>query len=135
MLALDWSFDRFVEDAKMYKATPIKGVHCRAAASDRERFMTWFKNMARDFMQDWSMEHEHMYDRRAGYAGDAFERRLYRSGFSDYYKDTYGQRPHLAWWFYVQATGLPHSEDVIRTFCANPIEDAVKNAKFNRERF
>ena len=52
--------------------------------------------------------------------------------FSDYYKDTYGQRPHLAIWYYIHMLGLPMSEDTGRTFCASPIEDACANASWVR---
>ena len=134
--AMDWTFDLFMEDAAQYKATPIKGVHCRADADYREQFMTWFKNMVRDFKAEWEAEHgKRRYDDYEGYEGDAFKRRLQRTEFSDFYKDAYGQRPHLNSWFYVQATGLPQDEDTVRTFCAYPVENAVKDAKRNRERF
>ena len=111
--AQDWTYDMFLEDAKTYTALPIKGVHCRANASWRERFMRDLKTLARD--------------------GDAFERALINWDFSDYYKDTYGQRPHLSMWYYVQAFGFQHGEDTSRTFCANPVRDAIRDAQYVRE--
>ena len=133
---MDWTFDLFMEDAKLYSATPMRGVYCRKSASEREVFMVWLKNAARDFAENWKKEHDgKLYDRYDGYIGDGFERELCKMGFSDYYKDTYGQRPHLGRWFYIQALKLPHREDVIRTFCAYPVEDAIEEAKMNRETF
>jgi hypothetical protein len=130
--AQDWTYDMFLEDVKTYTALPIKGVHCRANASWRERFMRGLKTFARDFEEKWLEEHEgHMYDN--GWIGNEFARALVDWGFSDYYKDAYGQRPHLNPWYYVHALGFHHSEDVGRTFCANPVRDAVRNAKYVRE--
>lgn len=125
----DWSYDLFDEDSKIYKATPIKGVHCRKDASDREAFMVWFKNNVRDFIAEWKKECPHQYDNVKGWIGDAFANELCMMNFSDYYKDTYGQRPHLPSWYYVHAVGLPMSEDVSRMFCASPIENAIRDAK------
>ena len=132
--ASDFTYDFFVEDAKLYKAKPIKGVHCRNNASNREKFMTYLKDMARDFKQEWTKD-KHLYDRYYGWIGNAFERELSNSLFSDLYKDTYGQRPHLPYWYYITLLDLPHGEDVIRTFCETPIEDACRNAKEIRNYF
>ena len=132
MYAMDWTFDMFMEDARMYKATPIKGVHCRANASDRERFMTWLKNIVRDYKQAF----KERYNVSGMYSdiGDCFKRELSEMCFSDYYKDVYGQRPHLPAWFYIQAFGLPMLEDTARTFCATPVADAERRAQELRER-
>lgn len=133
----DFTYDMFVEDANKYTATPIKGVHCRANADAREKFMRHLKNLVRDYKDDWMQEHDnHMYDRYDGWIGDGFASRVLMDGFfSDYYKDTYGQRPHLPVWFYITVLGLPADEDVARTFCARPVEDAVERAKAVRENF
>ena len=137
--ATDWTYDYFVEDAKKYKATCMRGVYPREHASDRERFMIWYQNAARDFYVEWMTDHEHHYDRYDGWIGDAFARRMcdYRAGaeFSDLYKDTYGQRPHLPMWYYVHVLGMPMSEDTARTFCANPIQDAIEAARECRNYF
>lgn len=136
MYATDWTFDLFMEDATTYKETPIKGVHCRKDASYREEFMTWFKNAARDFRETWIKEHnDRLYDRYDGYIGDAFAKTLRDMCFSDFYKETYNQRPHLPVWFYIQALNLPTSEDTLRKFCATPVDDAIRLAKRNREQF
>ena len=133
--AQDWTYDFFIEDSKLYKATPIKGVHCRKDASDREQFMVWLKNAARDFTAEWKQDHKGFYDRYDGWIGDAFAQTLCRGIFSDVYKDTYGQRPHLPIWFYVHLLGMPMQEDTARTFCASPVEDAMEEAEFRRTHF
>lgn len=132
--AIDWTYDLFVEDAKLYSAKPIKGVHCRSNASDRERFMTWLKDLVRDFKQGWFEVHGEgkMYAPFAGYIGDAFGVKMMDANFSDYYKDVYGQRPHLHIWFYINQLGLPTGQDTIRMFCNDPVAEAIKNAKANR---
>ncbi len=133
-MAMDWTYDLFVEDAQNYSATPIKGVYCRSNASDREKFMTAFKNFARDFVADWKAQHNGKdYDRYDGYVGDAFANELGDWLFSDFYKDTYNQRPHLDKWYYVRVLGLPQSSDVFRTFCSHPVDDAVRYAKRTRQ--
>lgn len=130
--ATDWTYDLFAEDCKAYTGTPIKGVR-RPNASDREQFIVWLKNAVRDFRAEWAQTCDHDYDNYRGWIGDAFARELDNMCFSDFYKDTYRQRPHLARWFYVHALGLPMNEDIARTFCAHPVEEAVESAKRVRE--
>lgn len=133
--AIDWTFDLFCADCEQYKATPIKGVHVSRNASDREKFIVWLKNMVRDFRADFHAENDGKDISKYGYdyVGDFFERELWESGFSDYYKDVYGQRPHLDTWYYVHVLGLPMTGDIARTFCASPIENAIYSAKLQRE--
>ena len=134
MFGMDWTYDMFFEDSTKYDATPMKGVYPNPKASDREKFMTWFKNLARDFRAEWHKAGLNDYDRFYGYIGDAFINSLHESIFSDYYKDVYGQRPHLDSWFYVRVLDdMPTGSDVIYTFCANPIRDAIQEAKEVRE--
>ena len=128
----DWSFDLFAEDMAKYKGFP-KGVHCSDICSDRQKFIVWFKGLARDFRTEWSKEHKGDYDKYDGYIGDAFARILADACFSDYYKEVYNQRPHLSRWYYIHLLGLPMSEDTGRLFCANPIEDVKDSAKEYRE--
>ena len=71
----DWTYDEFMEDAKLYHETPFKGVHV-PTDNYRRYFMVWFKNHARDFKVKWFETHEHLYDRYDGYIGDAFARTL-----------------------------------------------------------
>ena len=127
--ATDFTYDLFVEDMEKYTATPIKGVHCRADADERERFARHLKNMVRDYRAEWSEISKGLYSNEYGWIGDRFAERLWHSNFSDMYKDVYGQRPHLDTWYYVHALGLPTIQDIPRTFCATPVEDAVARAK------
>lgn len=130
----DWTYDLFLEDAKVYRAMPRKGVYPRRDAEMRELFMVWLKNAVRDFRAEWRDAGRKDYDQRRGWIGDAFILKLERSGFSDFYNEAYGQRPHLKTWYYVNAMELPSSLDTICSFCARPIEDAVENAKRMREK-
>lgn len=131
----DWSYDLFYDDMKKYNATPRKGVHCSSNADSRESFVVWFKNEARDFKADWIENGKKMYDPYEGWIGDAFARILSDMCFSDFYKDTYGQRPHLPVWFYVHLLELPMNEDTARLFCANPIKEAINDAQTMRNLF
>ena len=131
---MDWTFDLFMEDARAYHETPMKGVYCEDTSNYRKYFMVWYKNAARDFKAKWLENHAHLYDKHDGWIGDAFASTL-MDWFSDFYKDAYGQRPHLPNWYYVQAVGFPSREDVGRTFCATPVEDAEEEAKRVREAF
>lgn len=139
--ATDWTFDLFMEDVELYKATPIKGVHCRKNASAREKFIVWFKNYARDFKADFQSKNggkiiaeNCSYTAGLVYVGDFFIKDIYENScFSDFYKDVYGQRPHLPMWYYIHAIGLSTCEDTFRTFCSHPIEDAIWIAKQTRE--
>ena len=76
---MDWTYDTFLEDAQQYKATPRKGVHPRANASDREYFMVELKGMARDFLNRWNEEEHYWTDE----VGDAFAEFLRHGLFSD----------------------------------------------------
>ena len=131
MMFADWTYDMFLEDAKAYKATPIKGVYPRRDATYREYFMVTLKGYVRDFKAKWLESHTGMYDRYDGWIGDAFAQEL-NDWFSDFYKDAYNQRPHLDAWYYVHALGLPMNSDTARMFCADPIGDACRRAKQNR---
>ena len=135
--AVDWTFDRFMEDMRRYEAAgSIK--EAAAAPSDDYRgyFAVWFKTAAKSFREEWLKSHKGLYDAYDGWCGDAFAaKRIRADWFSDFYKDAYGQRPHLAPWFYVQAVGLPMKEDTIRTFCASPVEDAEYYARRVRNGF
>lgn len=127
--ARDWTYDVFHTAMEQYEGTPQKGVHCREDASDIEQFVTWFKNQARDFREQWLGEYNSEYVFGIGWIGDAFEEDFDWDWFSDYYKDVFGQRPHLPRWYYIHPLGMPMLDDVGRTFCADPINDAISNAK------
>lgn len=132
---MDWTFDFFMEDAIAYHETPCKGINPDHRGDYRKYFMVSFKNKARDFKAKWLENHAHLYDNRDGYIGDAFGRTLMTGWFSDFYKDAYGQRPHLPIWYYVQAVGFPQGEDTARTFCADPVGEAETDAKAVRMTF
>lgn len=129
MMSADWTYDLFCEDAAQYEA-PAEKPQCWGC--EREDFMQWLKFSANQFEENWLKSHKGQWD--GCWVGDAFAETLSRDWFSDFYKDAYGQRPHLPVWFYVRATGLPMQEDTIRCFCADPVADAVESAKLNRER-
>ena len=119
--AMDWTYDLFMEDVNAYGENPVD------KDNDRECFIGWFKRFARRFKDEWMAEHNgNIYG-----VGDAFQDELVESGFSDYYKDAYGQRPHLPYWYYVEAIHFPQFNPF---FCSNPIKDALESAKYTRER-
>lgn len=126
--AQDWTFDLFVADAAIYSADS-------APSSDDYRgdFMVYLKRFVRKFEEDWTSAHDGKLYADHEYIGDAFGRELVDSCFSDCYKDAYGQRPHLPLWYYVHVLDLPQTEDAFRTFCADPIEDAMDLARGARE--
>ena len=128
----DFTYDLFVRDMARYKGTPIKGVHLSDRCNEKHHFIAWIKDMARDFKIEWEREHGIKFYDNYEWQGDAFARLLKENNFSDYYKDIYGQRPHLDIWYYVTLLEMPQQSDISYTFCANPIEDAIGYAKKNR---
>lgn len=123
----DFTFDLFTEDMKVF------GEYGRKDAPLREQFVRWLKREAKEFKENWVNKYnKNLFNMHEGYIGDAFKNHLYESEFSDFYKDAYGQRPHLDLWFYVHAVGFPTSEDFARTFCASPVQDAIENAEQTR---
>lgn len=130
----DFTYDMFMEDAKLYKALPYNGVY---ASTDnyRKYFMRNFKKYAETFKAKWFATYGKCFDEYHHYIGDAFAEEELTDWFSDFYKDAYGQRPHLPAWFYLQALdGFPSDEDIYRKFCATPVQDAINNAKVVREK-
>lgn len=124
--AQDWTYDLYVRDLNAY------GPEERDAQEDYNAYFIGFIKRAADrFLGEWKKQHDgKLYDH--GYVGDAFADHI-REWFSDFYKDTYRQRPHLPMWFYVHPLGLPMQEDTARTFCANPVERAAEEAIRARE--
>ena len=123
---MDWTYDLYLEDLKKYGDNEGD-----SADNYNDYFISHIKSAAAKFLDDWKKQHNgKLYDH--GWAGDEFARGM-MGWFSDFYKDTYGQRPHLPTWYYVHPLGLPMSEDTARLFCANPIEDAATAAKEARE--
>lgn len=122
---MDWTYDKYLEAIKIY------GIEDNTNGEDYTAyFVSYMKRAAKKFLEKWKKEHNgKLYDH--GYVGDAFKETL-MDWFSDFYKDTFNQRPHLPWWFYIHPLGLPMSEDTARMFCADPMEDAADEARFRR---
>lgn len=126
--AQDWTYDLFFEDMRAYKAGE------QIADDYRKGFVEWLFKAAKKYEAQWVQEYTYTYVSGKGYVGDGFAATL-GGWFSDYYKDAYGQRPHLPNWFYVRPCELPQEEDTARLFCADPIEDAIEMAQQAREAF
>ena len=125
---MDWTFDLYLEDLKKYGMEDVN-----ARDNYNAYFVSYIKREANKFLEQWKKEHDgKLYDH--GYVGDAFAK-TFRDWFSDFYKDTYNQRPHLPNWFYIHPLGLPMQEDTARLFCANPLEEAAEEAKRTRAHF
>lgn len=128
--AQDWTYDQYISDVEKY------GADGESASNYNAYFIGYMKRSVARFLDKWNRKHNGcLYAKGYGYVGDEFAATLYDGGFSDFYKDAYGQRPHLPLWFYIHPLGLPMREDTSRMFCASPIEDAVENAKETRESF
>lgn len=127
--AQDWTFDRFKFD--------IDTVKNGGTVQDeyRDEFARWLIARADRVKAEWLGRHKGLYDSVDGWVGDRFANSYMGDFFSDYYKDAYGQRPHLPRWYYVHALGLPQTEDTARLFCANPVQEAVENAELTRRNF
>lgn len=122
----DWTYDLYLQDVKVY------GMEDKSNGEDYNAyFVAYLKRAAARFLEEWKKQHDgKLYDH--GYVGDAFANKI-REWFSDFYKDTYRQRPHLPMWFYVHPLGLPMSEDTARLFCANPVDEAATEANHARQ--
>lgn len=127
--AQDWTYDLFVEDLKTY------GEDYNDTDNYNGYFIGYMKRSVKRFLDKWNREHDgKLYASGYGWAGDEFADTI-RDWFSDFYKEAYGQRPHLPMWFYVHALGLPMEGDTARMFCADPIEDAIEFARELRKSF
>ena len=126
--ASDWTYDLFLNDINTY------GADFEDSSDYKGYFIGFMKRSVNRFLDKWNSNHKGLYAPGYGWAGDEFANSM-MDGFSDFYKDAYGQRPHLPMWFYVHALGLPMQEDTARGFCANPVNDAASEAKYRREHF
>ncbi len=139
--ATDWSFDKFLADCKEYDALPIKGVR-RPKASAEEAFIASVKLHIKEFIEAnrerFSTPIGTLDKRPLNEALKRFlDRELY---FSDWYKDTYNQRPHLDVDLYLWALGFEETVDSLpwvglsfRTM-DGIVEDYADHAKRTRER-
>ena len=125
---MDWTFDEYVRDMKRYEIAD------RDLGPYEAYFVSMIKDYAQKFRLKWQWKNDGKLFAHGEYVGDAFQEELIEAGFSDFYKDTYGQRPHLPMWYYVAVLGLPQREDTVRTFCADPLGDACREAERERER-
>ena len=122
--AQDWTYDLYLEDCKKYSADTEDTSQFRAY------FMGYVKRSVQRFLVKWNGAHDgHLYASGYGWAGDEFASEISDWSFSDFYKEAYGQRPHLPMWYYVHPLGLPMLEDTARMFCADPIQDAADAAR------
>lgn len=130
---MDWTFDIFFSDVEAYK----NGRELTDNYTDvefRYSFIKYLDEVINKVVNKWKSENnDHLYVNGKGWVGDEVKRVLADSLFSDFYKDTYGQRPHLPSWFYIHPFGVPCGDDTVRTFCATPIEDAIDSAVEMRE--
>lgn len=126
----DWTYDLFVGFvAKCMQTEPSEN------ESDEMQFTRWFIKKGQQFKEKWYENYGAYYVPGIGYAGDAFANEFDWGYFSDWYKDVYGQRPHLENWYYATWLGMPMQDDISRMFCANPIDDAIEQAKRARNEF
>ena len=122
-MAQDWTYDMYVQ-----------GIRVNDSEDEYNRYFSeTMRHNAEEFLENWKREHDgKLYDH--GWVGDAYASTL-SDWFSDFYKEAYGQRPHLPIWYYVNPLGLPMREDTARTFCAEPIEEAMESAQWVRDHF
>lgn len=121
--ASDWSFDLFVADCNNYKALPIKGVYCRQGASDNEVFISTLKRICNDWIRENterftvrginSSNCEYSYVERQDMADALWSFLCNEVYISDWYKDTYNQRPHLDKDLYLWALGCHDLVDTL----------------------
>ena len=139
--ATDWTFDKFFADCKEYDALPIKGVH-RPKASAEEAFVASVKLYIKEFIEAnrerFSTPIGTLDKRPLKEALSYFlDRELY---FSDWYKDTYNQRPHLDVDLYLWALGFEEAVDTLPWVglsfrkMDDIAEDYADSAKRTRER-
>ena len=112
--ATDWTLDLAWNDADSVSALPLRrGVRSAKNLTEDQKFMQWLKTSAKFFAEDWEAEHDgHQYDRYDGWVGDAWLNYI-SDCLSDWYKDTYNQRPHFRWEFFAMMCGLPTNADTV----------------------
>ena len=124
--AQDWTYDQYLQDVKVY------GADFEDSGDYNGYFIGYMKRSVQRFLDKWNRAHDgKLYASGYGYAGDKFASDM--DWFSDFYKEAYGQRPHLPMWFYIYPLGLPMQEDTARMFCADPIGNAATEARHSRE--
>lgn len=125
--AQDWTYDLYLQDVKQY------GADCEDSSNYKAYFIGYLKRSVQRFLDKWNRAHDgKLYAPGYGWAGDEFASGM--DWFSDFYKDAYGQRPHLPMWYYIHPLGLPMREDSARCFCADPEQEVVEQAWATRQR-
>ena len=125
----DWSYDLFFKACETTKALPIKGVYPSRNASDEKRFVAFLKSDFKDYKENLERE----YDTTYLSLEDVFERFCREYNFSDWYKDTFNQRPHLDASFYLYAMGYENVGGL--RFCMSPFADDVEEALWSAKEY
>lgn len=130
--AVDWTLDIAWADADSVKPLPLRrGVYSPKNYTEGQKFMQWLKTDAKFFAEDWMKLHDNKKYSCGTWVGDAWLNHI-SDCISDYYKDTYNQRPHFMYEFFAMMCGLPTSADTIIRW-DNFDEDCRESAKRHRE--
>lgn len=129
-MAMDFTFDMFVETLGTCKALPLAhGVYRNFGDDCASEFCTWLLTEAKEFKTHWSALYgDKRYADRL-YIGNAFMNYIDWSFFSDYYKDAFNQRPHLDRDLYVSALGFETNHDTIRAWSNMGVDYYSNRAK------
>ena len=122
--AMDWSFDRFADAMDSVNALPMEhGVRPSANLSDEQRFCVYVKTAMK--FADFS-DYRH--------TDETIKEVLYDMNFSDWYKDTFNQRPHFDSWLVGALCGVYGSSyNIAKWGCKNPIDTYKRMAYEVRE--
>lgn len=123
----DWSFDKFFKACQSTKALPIKGVHPSRNASDEECFVAYLKRDFADYLADFAIKYSYRN------LEEVFKCYCRETCFSDWYKDTFDQRPHLDSSFYLYAMGYKEVGGI--RFCMSPFSEEVEDAVASAEAY
>ena len=123
--AMDWSFDRFVDAMDSVNALPMAhGVRPSANLSDEQRFCVYVKTALK--FADFS-------DYR--YIDETIKEVLHEMNFSDWYKDTFNQRPHFDWYLVGALCDIYGTMyNICRFSHKDPIQERKDYARETRER-
>ena len=137
--ATDWSFDLALADARKATALPMAHGVYRSVESEGEALFTYLKTSARKFAEEFKSRNDgHTYSPVEGYVGDAWINSGALDLVSDWYKDSYNQRPHFEKRVFAMLCGLSTSVDTIyswghRNGIEGYLESLAETAKAVRE--
>lgn len=122
--ANDWSFDIFADAMDSVDALPMAhGVRPSANLSDEQRFCVYVKT---------AMKFADFSDYR--YIDETIKEVLCDMNFSDWYKDTFNQRPHFDWCLVGALCGIYGTSYNIWHFShKDPVEERREYARESRE--